>query len=170
MKWMTDKLTPQKRSWNMSRIRSANTKPELLLRSALHRIGFRFRVHRRGLPGRPDIVLPKYHTVVFVHGCFWHQHPGCIEAVRPKTNEKYWKPKLDGNVDRDRKNIQTLRDEGWRVFRFWECEIEKNPIRIATLIAKKLRGDAHPSAKYSLPTRAELLRAAESRSGYKKKR
>jgi DNA mismatch endonuclease, patch repair protein len=167
---MTDKLTPQRRSWNMSRIRSADTKPEIVLRSVLHRMGFRFRVHRRGLPGRPDIVLPKYRTVIFVHGCFWHQHPRCNEAERPKSNTKYWTVKLDDNVKRDMKNRRALRKEGWKVFRFWECEIEKAPIRIAMQIAKELRGVAHESAEYALPPRAVLLRAAESRAGYSKKR
>jgi len=167
---MTDNLTPQRRSWNMSRIRSTDTKPEIILRSVLHRIGFRFRVNRRDLPGRPDIVLPKYHTVIFVHGCFWHQHPNCVEATRPKTNKNYWNAKLDGNEKRDRKNIQALYDKGWCVYRFWECEIKKNPIRIATQIAKELRGDTHLSTKYALPTRVELLRTAESIAGYNKKR
>jgi DNA mismatch endonuclease, patch repair protein len=136
---MTDKVSKEKRSWNMSRIRSTNTKPEMLLRSMLHRMGLRFRLHQRGLAGRPDIVLPKYRTVIFVHGCFWHQHPGCIEAVRPKTNQKYWETKLDGNVTRDRKNQQVLRKQGWSVFRIWECQIEKDPILIAGRIAKDLR-------------------------------
>ena len=136
---MTDKLSKKKRSWNMSRIRSTDTKPEKLLRSVLHRMGFRFRLYQRGLPGRPDIVLPKYHTVVFVHGCFWHQHPGCIEAVRPKTNMKYWEAKLDGNVIRDRRNRKTLRKQGWSVFRIWECQIEKDPIIIGMRIAKALK-------------------------------
>jgi DNA mismatch endonuclease (patch repair protein) len=132
-------------------------------------MGFRFRVHRKGLPGCPDIVLPKYHTVIFVHGCFWHQHPGCIEAARPKTNTQYWTTKLDGNVKRDKKNCGALREEGWKVFRFWECEIEKEPIRIATQLLKELRGVAQDSAEYTLPTRTVLLRAAESRAGYNKK-
>ena len=166
---MTDKLSRDKRRWNMSRIRSADTKPEMLLRSMLHRIGFRFRLHHRGLPGRPDIVLPKYRTVIFVHGCFWHQHPGCIEAVRPKTNQKYWAAKLEGNVKRDRKNRQALLKQGWRVFRFWECQIEKDPILSATRIAKELRGTTQASVEYALPSRIELLRAAESRAGYTKK-
>ena len=163
---MTDTLNCQRRSWNMSRIRSTNTKPEIILRSVLHRMGFRFRVHCRGLPGRPDIVLPKYRTVIFVHGCFWHQHPGCIEAVRPKTNQEYWTAKLEGNVNRDRKNRRALRKEGWQVLRFWECQIEKHPIRIARRIAQKLRGTAENSVKYTMPPRSELLRAAESRAGY----
>ena len=167
---MTDKLKPHRRSWNMSRIRSADTKPELVLRSVLHRIGFRFRLHRRDLPGRPDIVLPKYQTVIFVHGCFWHQHPGCIEAVRPKTNKKYWTAKLDGNVKRDKTNCRSLRKMGWRVFRFWECEIEADPIRIAKQIAKKLQVEVKESLECDLPSRLELLKATEYRSGDYKKR
>jgi DNA mismatch endonuclease (patch repair protein) len=143
----------------MSRIRSSDTKPEMLLRSALHRMGFRFRVHKKGLPGRPDIVLPKYHAVIFVHGCFWHQHPGCIEAVRPKTNQEYWTAKLENNVKRDRKNLETLRKGGWKVFRFWECEIEKDPIRISKQIHKKLQGISRGSEEYSV-----------TRLGYKQKR
>lgn len=136
----------------------------------LHRIGFRFRLHQRGLPGRPDIVLPKYRTVIFVHGCFWHQHPGCIEAVRPKTNQKYWVAKLEGNVKRDRKNRHALRKQGWRVFRFWECQIEKDPIIIAMWIAKELRGTTHASMECRLPSKIELLRAAEVRAGYTTKK
>lgn len=167
---MTDNLSSQRRSWNMSRIRSTDTKPEIVLRSVLHRMGFRFRLHCRGLSGRPDIVLPKYNTVIFVHGCFWHQHPGCIEAVRPKSNKKYWTAKLEGNVKRDMKNRRALRREGWRVFRFWECQIEKDPIRIAMRVAKHLRGIAQESTEYALPPRAELLKAAESRAGCNKRR
>lgn len=167
---MTDKLTPQKRSLNMRRIRSVDTKPEIIVRSVLHRMGFRFRVNYSGLPGRPDIVLPRYRAVVFVHGCFWHQHSGCIEAVRPKSNEKYWTAKLEGNVKRDRKNYQLLHCAGWRVFHFWECEIEKDPARIAVRLAQELRGVVQKSAEHVLPPRAELLRAAELRAGYNKKR
>ena len=135
---MADNLSKEQRSWNMSRIHSADTKPEKLLRSVLHRMGFRFRLHQRGLPGRPDIVLPKYRAVIFVHGCFWHQHPGCIEAVRPKTNREYWEAKLDGNVSRDKKNQQALVEQGWRVFQVWECQIEKDPVFSALKIAKDL--------------------------------
>ena len=167
---MTDTLSKERRSWNMSRIRSADTKPEILLRSLLHRMGFRFRLHQRGLPGRPDIVLPKHRTAIFVHGCFWHQHPGCIEAVRPKTNLKYWTAKLDANVARDKRNRQTLRKQGWRVFRFWECQIEKDPIRIAMWIAKQLRCTKQASANYAFPSRSALLRAAEARVGYTTKK
>jgi len=98
---MTDHLTKDKRSWNMSRIRSRHTKPELILRSLLHRSGFRFRINYNKLPGSPDIVLPKYKTVIFVHGCFWHRHPNCSKATTPNTNRPYWKKKFDKNVSRD---------------------------------------------------------------------
>lgn len=135
---MADRLTPERRSWNMSRIRSTNTKPELLLRSALHKMGLRFRLHYKGLLGRPDIVLPKHRAVVFVHGCFWHQHRGCIEAVRPKSNQDYWNRKLRANVERDRKNMISLRRGGWVVLRFWECEIERDAHQIGLHIAKRL--------------------------------
>lgn len=167
---MTDTLTPQKRSWNMSRIRSVDTKPEILLRSLLHRMGFRFRIHRRDLPGRPDIVLPKYRTVILVHGCFWHQHPGCIEAKYPKTNTEYWKAKLDGNVARDRRNQHALRKEGWRVLRYWECQLEKDPAGIALRLAKELRGTSLGTEDGSMPTRRKLLKAAETRAEYKRRR
>ncbi len=163
---MPDTLSKERRSWNMSRIRSADTKPEILLRSLLHRMGFRFRLHQQGLPGRPDIVLPKHRTAIFVHGCFWHQHPGCVEAVRPKTNLKYWTAKLDANVARDKRNRQALRKQGWRVFRFWECQIEKDPIRIAMWIAKQLPCTEQASANFAFPPRSALLRAAEARVGY----
>ena len=167
---MTDTLTPQKRSWNMSRIRSFDTKPEVLLRSLLHRMVFRFRVHRKDLPGRPDIVLPKYRTVVLVHGCFWHQHPGCVEAAFPKSNRKYWKAKLEGNVARDRRNQRALRKDGWRVLRCWECQLEKDPAQIAMHLARELRGPSLDNGDCSLPSRTQLLKAAETRANYKRRR
>ena len=163
---MTDSLTPLKRSWNMSRIRSSNTKPEMLIRSLLHRMGFRFRVHRKDLAGRPDIVLPRYRTVIFVHGCFWHQHKDCIEASRPKSNTAYWQSKLDGNVERDRKNHRLLREQGWRVLLFWECEVENDPERIALQTEQELRGTPQDPRHYNLPSRRELLTAAEARTGF----
>jgi len=96
-----DKLTPEHRSWNMSRIFSANTKPELAVRSLLHKMGYRFRLHRKDLPGKPDIVLTKYKTVIFVHGCFWHRHDACQYAYTPKSRVKFWKEKFEGNIERD---------------------------------------------------------------------
>jgi DNA mismatch endonuclease (patch repair protein) len=122
---MADKLTAEHRSWNMSRIRSTNTAPEKLVRSMLHRMGYRFSLHRKDLTGRPDIVMPKHNTVIFVHGCFWHRHKGCKDASLPKTRTEWWLNKLNGNVSRDRRNQSALRKAGWRVQTVWECETEK---------------------------------------------
>lgn len=114
-----------KRSEVMSKIRGKNTKPEMILRSALFKHGFRFRVHRKDLPGIPDIVLPKYHSVIFVNGCFWHYHQDCKEGRIPSTNAEFWKEKLIRNKKKDSDNILALKQEGWNVFVIWECEIEK---------------------------------------------
>ena len=115
---------PMSRSENMRRIRRRDTKPELLLRSALHRTGLRFRVDLQSLPGRPDIVFTKRRVAIFVHGCFWHQHPKCREASTPKTNSSYWGPKLARNVARDRKNHLALQEQGFACLIVWECDIE----------------------------------------------
>lgn len=117
-----DNLSKDKRSWNMSRIKSKDTKPELRVRSLLHRQGFRFRLHRKDLPGKPDIVLPKYKTVIFVHGCFWHRHEGCSLAYSPKSREEFWKNKFQKNIFNDQGNIRLLRESGWQVNVIWECE------------------------------------------------
>jgi DNA mismatch endonuclease (patch repair protein) len=119
-----DNLSPQQRSLNMAAIRSRNTKPEKIVRSLLHSLGFRFRIHHKSLPGKPDIVLPKYQTVVFVHGCFWHQHPGCKRCTQPSSNTSYWVPKLAGNVSRDLLHIRELKKAGWKVIVIWECEVK----------------------------------------------
>jgi len=107
----------------MARVGQKNTKPEMLVRRALHRLGFRFRVHRRDLAGRPDIVLPKYQTAIFVHGCFWHRHVGCRRTTTPKTRETFWRQKFEANVSRDRKAEEALERAGWKVMVLWECEI-----------------------------------------------
>src|SRR5215213_9927731 len=119
---MADIVTPAERSRMMSGIRSKNTKPEILVRSFLHRHGLRFRLHRRDLPGRPDLILPKYNSVIFVHGCFWHQHPGCRFAYTPKSNAERWQAKFAENRARDERALHALLDAGWRVFIVWECE------------------------------------------------
>ncbi|MEM9417689.1 MAG: DNA mismatch endonuclease Vsr [Planctomycetota bacterium] len=119
---MVDKLTKERRSWNMSRIRGTDTKPERVVRSVLHRMGYRFRLHRRELPGKPDIVLPRYKTVVFVHGCYWHRHKGCRLAYTPKTRVEFWNTKFTANVERDRRNVRELEQSGWKVIIVWECE------------------------------------------------
>ena len=122
---MADKLSPERRSWNMSRIKGQDTKPEMKVRSYLFRQGFRFRKNDKRYPGKPDIVLPMYKTVVFVHGCFWHRHPGCKDATTPKTRTEFWMEKLSKNVANDRKNVDALKELGFRVIIVWECEIEK---------------------------------------------
>ena len=120
-----DNITPEHRSWNMSRIRNGNTKPERLVRSLLHTMGYRFRLHRKDLPGRPDIVLPSRRTVILVHGCYWHRHPGCRFAYTPKSNLAFWQAKFNENVSRDRRQYTQLCDLGWRVITVWECETKK---------------------------------------------
>ena len=120
-----DRISPEERSRIMSHIRSKDTKPEKRLRSLLHRLGFRFRLHRKDLPGTPDIVLPKYRTVIFVHGCFWHQHPGCKKATLPRSNVEIWKNKLEKNIERDKEVEKKLIETGWNVIVIWECEIKK---------------------------------------------
>lgn len=118
-----DTVTKEKRSWMMSRIKGKNTKPEVLVRSLLHRMGYRFRIHVKELPGNPDIVLPRYKTVIFVHGCFWHQHDCKVGTRVPKSNHDYWIPKLARTKERDllhRENLFTL---GWNVLVIWECMV-----------------------------------------------
>lgn len=109
----------------MSRIRGANTRPELLVRSFLHRVGIRFRLHAGNLPGKPDLVVPAAKIVVFVHGCFWHRHRGCRLTTSPTANAEFWARKFAGNVERDRRNQRDLRRAGWRVLVLWECQIDK---------------------------------------------
>lgn len=121
---MADNHTKEVRSRNMSHIRSTNTKPEEKVRKYLFSKGFRYRKNVRKLPGCPDIVLPKYHTVIFVNGCFWHKHD-CPRFVWPSSNEDYWTPKITRNVERDLKNHQILREQGWRVVVVWECELKE---------------------------------------------
>lgn len=119
---MPDCHSPLVRSRNMAAVRRADTTPERRVRSLLHRAGFRFRLHVRELPGSPDLVLPKYKTVIFVHGCFWHQHSGCPKAKRPTTRVLFWNKKLDDNVARDLRASSALALCGWRVVVVWECE------------------------------------------------
>ncbi|WP_073075883.1 very short patch repair endonuclease [Sporobacter termitidis] len=117
---------PQKRSEIMSHIRSKDTKGELLVRKYLHRMGFRFRLQDARLPGKPDIVLPKYKCVVFIHGCFWHAHQGCKYYRDPKSNTDYWIPKIQKNVERDKQVVSDLALMGWKVEIVWECELKKD--------------------------------------------
>lgn len=119
---MVDTISSEQRSRNMSRIRSRDTKPELVVRSMLHRAGFRFRLNVKKLPGKPDIVLPKYKIIIFVHGCFWHQHPGCKRQLIPSSRKEYWEPKLKKNTERDKLHLLSLKELGWRVGVIWECD------------------------------------------------
>jgi DNA mismatch endonuclease (patch repair protein) len=119
---MSDVHTAEQRSRNMSAIKGKNTKPELRVRSALHAMGYRFRLHRKDLPGKPDIVLPKHHLAVFVHGCFWHCHDCRWGRVVPATRPEFWAAKRGGNVDRDLLKQEALRSQGWKVATIWECE------------------------------------------------
>lgn len=118
---MADVHSAAQRSYNMSRIRGKDTKPELIVRSLVHQMGFRFRLHRKDLPGKPDLVLPKYQKVIFVHGCFWHLHRCRYGKVTPKTNSEFWQNKRQGNVDRDRRQRLKLKKSGWSVLTVWEC-------------------------------------------------
>lgn len=139
---MADTLTPEARSAHMRRVRGADTLPERTVRALLHGAGFRFRLHRKDLPGRPDIVLPRYRTVVLVHGCFWHRHPGCRASRVPSTRPAWWEAKLARNVERDREVAEALVAAGWRVVVVWECETR--PAGRAALSARLtalLRGD-----------------------------
>ncbi len=126
---MTDVHTPEQRSRNMSAIRNKGTVPELKVRKALHALGIRYRLNRHDLPGRPDIVIAKHHTVVFVHGCFWHMHKCPYGKPKPVTNADFWAEKRLGNVERDRRNIRALEADGWKVYTIWECET-RNPERL----------------------------------------
>lgn len=121
---MADTKTPAERSENMSRIRSTNTKPEEIVRKYLFRHGFRYRKNDKRYPGKPDIVLPKYRTIIFVNGCFWHMH-GCSRSRLPRSNQEYWKPKIERNIQRDAENQQKLEVDGWKVIVVWECELKK---------------------------------------------
>ena len=121
---MTDVHSPETRSYNMSQIKGKDTKPEELVRKYLFSKGFRYRKNDKKLPGRPDIVLPKYKTVIFVNGCFWHKHEGCKYFVWPKNNADFWKQKIIGNVRRDEKNYQRLLQMGWKIITVWECELK----------------------------------------------
>lgn len=126
---MTDVMTPKQRSRCMAAIKGKDTKPELIVRKYLFSRGLRFRIQVRKLPGNPDIVLPKYKTVVFVNGCFWHGHEGCKYFRLPKSNVEFWREKIERNIERDRDTIQALLDLGWKVIRVWECELRNKAYR-----------------------------------------
>ena len=136
---MADVFSPEKRSEVMSRVRGRDTKPEIALRSMLHRLGYRFTVNgprNRSLPGKPDIVLPKYRCVIFMHGCFWHGHENCPHFRLPKSRREWWSAKIAGNRRRDLHNENALRDQGWHVITIWECALRRKADR--SWLAKRL--------------------------------
>jgi DNA mismatch endonuclease, patch repair protein len=135
---MPDVLTPQQRSFNMSRIRNRDTKPEMLVRSIVHRMGYRYRLHKGDLPGKPDLVLVRHGKIINVHGCFFHMHTCKYGRVVPATNAEFWLTKRIGNVDRDRRNLHSLRKSGWRVLTVWECET-KNVLKLSKKLNSFLR-------------------------------
>jgi DNA mismatch endonuclease (patch repair protein) len=125
---MADVHTPAVRSYNMSMIKGKNTKPEIVVRKFLHSKGFRFRLHMKDLPGKPDIVLPKYKTVIFIHGCFWHGHKNCKYFVVPKTRTRWWTKKIEGNKEHDERNKIKLKKADWKIITLWECRLRSKKI------------------------------------------
>lgn len=135
---VSDVLTPEQRHYCMSRIKGKNTQPELFVRSMLHRLGYRFRLHLTSLPGKPDIVLPKYKTVIFVHGCFWHRHEDCQFAYTPKSRADFWEKKFESNLARDYKVKTSLELLGWQVLIVWECEL-RSPDKLSRWLDENIK-------------------------------
>ena len=129
----------EQRSRNMSAIKSKNTKPEIKVRKVLHSMGYRFRLHSKDLPGSPDIVLPKYKTVIFVHGCFWHRHENCKYASTPKTRQEFWETKFRENINRDKINQENLSSKGWKIIIVWECEIKDKDFDLNRLFKNEIK-------------------------------
>jgi DNA mismatch endonuclease (patch repair protein) len=144
---MADVHSKEVRSYNMSRIKSKNTKPEILVRRFLHKNGFRFRLHVKDLPGKPDIVLPKYKTVIFIHGCFWHGHEGCLKAKLPETRKEWWEKKINLNIQNDLKSEASLKKE-WDVIIIWTCTLNKSSLEETLLnMIKGLMNKKHLNTK-----------------------
>ena len=137
---MADTISQQRRSWNMSRIKDRDTKPELTIRKALHKRGYRYRIHYK-VDGKPDIAFPSTKLAVFIHGCFWHQH-GCKYTYRPRTRKRFWNEKLDRNISRDTQVAEKLRDRGWEIMTIWACEIKNNPDKVIEDLTKAIDGMA----------------------------
>lgn len=131
---MADVLTPQQRSFNMSRIRSRDTRPEMVVRSIVHRLGFRYRLHKKDLPGKPDLVLVRHRKIIDVHGCFFHMHNCPYGKVVPATNAEFWRTKRESNLNRDRRNVKLLKKRGWQVLVVWECQTRHPEILEKTLL------------------------------------
>jgi len=136
---MADVHSTEIRSYNMSRIKGKNTKPEMVVRTFLHAQGFRYKLHHKTLPGKPDLVLPKYKTIIFVHGCFWHGHEGCKYYTVPKTRTEWWLNKINGNIANDTKAVKALKKDGWKVITIWECNLKPAKVeKTLTSLLKKL--------------------------------
>ncbi len=140
---MSDSISPEHRSWNMSQIHGKDTSIEVKVRKYLFSQGFRFRKNVKNMPGKPDIVLPKYKSVVFIQGCFWHRHEGCKRATFPKSNTEYWQKKFDRNTANDRHHNEELRNMGWNVITIWECEINNNYSETVKLLVDRIRSVEH---------------------------
>lgn len=153
-----DRLTVTARSRMMAKIRGADTKPERIVRSTAHRLGLRFRLHRRDLPGTPDLVLPRHRLAIFVHGCFWHRHEGCRRSSVPATNVDFWTEKFERNMARDRAAVSALERTGWRVAIIWECETKSEADLVVQLLSLVNRGSADPCSPNHLPAiKSEML-------------
>ncbi len=137
---MIDRLSPERRSWLMSQVKSKNTLPEMRVRRFAHALGLRFRLHRKNLPGRPDLVFPKQETVIFVHGCFWHRHPGCSKASMPRSRTEYWQEKFTSNIAHDAAAKEELLQLGWQVLTIWECET-RNPETLKEILYRHFKID-----------------------------
>ncbi len=171
---MTDVHSKETRSYNMSRIRAKDTKPELLVRKYLFSKGFRYRLNVKKLPGKPDIVFTKYNTVIFINGCFWHGHENCPKARIPKTKTEWWKAKITKNQERDRQEYAALKQQGWRVLVVWECQLVPKK-RAQTLLA--LEGtlsrqilDTYRKPHFYIPAETRLSQAAEPETHYEPKK
>jgi DNA mismatch endonuclease (patch repair protein) len=168
---MTDILSKKQRSLAMSKVRSADTKPEWILRCGLHRLGFRYSLGNKQLPGRPDLTFHKYRSVVLVHGCYWHRHSGCKDASVPKTNVAFWTRKFADNMERDRRTERDLAGRGWRVMVVWECELVTRTVETVGRVARWLRqgNGATSPFLYDEPVvdRGELLAVAEEKIRYR---
>ena len=136
---MADVHSKEIRSYNMSQIKGRNTKPEMLVRKFLHAQGFRYKLHDKTLPGKPDIVLPKYKTVIFIHGCFWHGHKECKYYIVPKTRTEWWLQKINGNIANDEKAVKALKKNGWKIITIWECDLKPAKVeKTLKAISKKI--------------------------------
>jgi len=168
---MTDTLSKKQRSVTMSKVRSADTKPEWILRCGLHRLGFRYRLGSKHLPGRPDLAFSRYRAVVFVHGCYWHRHSACKDASTPKSNVAFWTEKFARNKERDRRTERQLAELGWRVIVVWECELVNHTLETIEKVARWLHQGTAAADQFRYDQlavdRGELLAVAEAKVRYR---